>query len=82
MNRRLLGIEASSMYLAKYGKEANHIAYYSLREDTIYISVDDTKLRVIGHEIGHAIVDHYFEVRPPYKIHELMAQFSEKHITD
>lgn len=70
------------LYMQKYGKKADHIAYYSLQEDTIYISVDDTKLRVIAHEIGHAIVDHYFQVRPPYNIHELMAQFVEKHIAD
>lgn len=75
-------VEVGAMYFAKYGKKANHIAYYSLQEDTIYISVDDAKLRVIAHEIGHAIVDQYFQVRPPYTIHELMAQFTEKHITD
>jgi hypothetical protein len=74
--------EVSSAYKDKYGKQANHIAYYSLQEDTIYISVKDTKLQVIAHEIGHAIVDHYFQVRPPYNIHELLAQFTEKHITD
>lgn len=74
--------DVNAMYLAKYGKKADQIAYYSLKEDTIYISVDDTELKVIAHEIGHAVVDHYFKVRPPYTIHELMAQFTEKHITD
>ncbi|TKB06552.1 hypothetical protein [Desulforhopalus sp. IMCC35007] len=77
-DRRAVG----AMYKTKYGKTANHIAYYSLKEKTIYISVDDTKLRVIAHEIGHSIVDHYFQVRPPYNIHELLAQFTEKHIVD
>jgi hypothetical protein len=74
--------DVAAVYKQKYGKHADHIAYYSLKEDTIYISVDDTELRVIAHEIGHAIVDHYFQVRPPYNIHELMAQFTEKHIND
>lgn len=74
--------DVSRVYKAKYGEDVNHIAYYSLSEDTIYISVDDTRVRVLAHEIGHAIVDHYFKVRPPYNIHELMAQFTEKHITD
>ncbi|PHR26301.1 MAG: hypothetical protein COA36_12535 [Desulfotalea sp.] len=74
--------DVAAMYKSKYGKRANHISYYSLREKTIYISVDDTRLRVIAHEIGHAIVDQYFKVRPPYNIHELMAQFTEKHISD
>lgn len=74
--------DVADMYLQKYGKRQKNIAYYSLSEKTIYISVDDTNLRVIAHEMGHAVVDQYFEVRPPYKIHELMAQFAEKHITD
>lgn len=74
--------DVAAVYKKKYNKRVNHIAYYSLSEDTIYISADDTKLRVIAHEIGHAVVDHYFKVRPPYNIHELMAQFTEKHIND
>jgi hypothetical protein len=74
--------DVSRVYKKKYGKRANHIAYYSLSEKTIYVSVDDTNLRVVAHELGHSVVDHYFKVRPPYNIHELMAQFAEKHVTD
>ena len=74
--------DVSRVYQRKYGKRANHIAYYSLSEKTIYVSADDMKLRVIAHEIGHSVVDHFFKVRPPYNIHELMAQFAEKHVTD
>jgi len=70
-------------YKQRYGKHQANIAYYSLSRKTIYISVDDTNLRVLAHETGHAVVDHYFgKKRPPYKIHELMAQFAERHITD
>lgn len=69
-------------YKKKYRKNVDYISYYSLSEKTIYISVEDVRLQVLAHEIGHAIVDHYFKVRPPYAIHELMAQFTEKHITD
>jgi hypothetical protein len=74
--------DVSEAYKQKYGRDANHIAYYSLSEKTIYISVEDTNLEVLAHEIGHAVVDHYFQVRPPYNIHELMAQFTAKHIQD
>jgi len=74
--------DVSRLFKTKYGKKARHIAFYSLTEDTIYISVNDSRLKVLAHEIGHAIVDHYFKVRPPYNIHELMAQFAEQHITD
>ncbi|MFH0783434.1 MAG: hypothetical protein V2B20_15980 [Pseudomonadota bacterium] len=80
----LLGESAdvARVFKEKYGKNVNYLAFYSLSEDTIYISVDDAKLVVLAHEIGHAIVDHYFKVRPPYNVHELMAQFVEKHISE
>ncbi|GBE52037.1 hypothetical protein BMS3Bbin14_00495 [bacterium BMS3Bbin14] len=74
--------DVAKQYKQTYGERQEDIAYYALSEKTIYISVDDTNLRVLAHEMGHAVVDHYFKVRPPYKIHELMAQFAEKHITD
>lgn len=75
--------KVAHIYKQKYGKNVDHIAYYSLSEKTIYISAADTRLRVLAHEIGHSVVDYYFQqVRPPYNIHELMAQFAEQHVTD
>ena len=74
--------EVSGVYKSKYGKSVNHIAYYSLTEKTIYISAKNTRLKVLAHEIGHMVVDHFFTVRPPYNVHELLAQFAEKHVTD
>ena len=74
--------DVAAKYKERYGKEQANIAFYSLSARTIYISADDTNLRVLAHEMGHAVTDQYFKVRPPYKIHELMAQFAEKHITD
>ncbi len=74
--------DVARVFKEKYGKNVDYVAFYSLSEDTIYISVDDAKLAVLAHEIGHAIIDHYFKVRPPYNVHELMAQFVEKRIND
>ena len=74
--------DVQKIYRDKYGKEVDHIAYYSLTEKTIYIAVDDASLRVFSHEVAHMIVDHYFEVRPPYRIHEVLAQYAEEHVTD
>lgn len=75
--------DVDAVYKQKYGKDVTDIAYYSLSEKTIYLSVADTRLRVLAHEIGHSVVDYYFkQVRPPYNIHELMAQFAEQHVTD
>ena len=74
--------DVSKIYKKNYGKSVNHIAYYSIAQKTIYISVDDTRLKVLAHEVGHMVADNFFKVRPPYKVHELMAQFAEKHVTD
>ncbi len=74
--------DVAAVFMKKYGKNVDYVAFYSLSEDTIYISVDDAKLSVLAHEIGHAIIDRYFKVRPPYNVHELMAQFVEKRIED
>jgi len=69
------------IFLQKYGKKVEHLAYYSLSEKTIYFSVDKASLNVVSHEIGHVVVDHYYKVHTPYNIHELMAQFAEKNLT-
>ena len=74
--------EVAKAYRQSFNKKVNYKAYYSLPQKTIYISAEDTSLRVLSHEIAHMVVDHFFEVRPPYNIHELMAQFAEKHVAD
>lgn len=70
------------IFKTKYGQKCNDIAFYSLAEDTIYLSADHGTITVVAHEMGHAVVDHYFKVQPPSNIHELMAQFTSKHIND
>ena len=73
--------DVQHVFYKKHGVRCNYIAYYSLTEKTVYISVHNVNLRVFSHEIGHMVVDHYFKVRPPYKIHEILAQYAEKHVT-
>ena len=50
----------------------------------IVSSVADTSPNVLAHEIGQAIVEWFFgkDKRPPYRIHELLAQYAEKHFDD
>ncbi len=72
----------AAVYTEKYGKSIKNSAFYSLSEDTIYISVKDLHNGMLVHEISHAITDNYFDFRLPYNVYELMAQFTEKHIAD
>lgn len=72
--------EVSRVYHERYGKEVNYKAFISLGSMTIFISVKDASWRVFGHEVAHGIVETFFTERPPYRIHELMAQYAEKHL--
>ncbi|MBA3014587.1 MAG: hypothetical protein FP815_06485 [Desulfobulbaceae bacterium] len=71
--------DVQQVYQARYGKRADHIAYYSLKDKTITISTQDASLRVLSHEIGHVVVDHYYKIRTPSKIQEVLAQYAEKY---
>ena len=47
--------DCSAVFARKYGQRENKIAYYSLSENTIYISASDARTGVVAHELGHAL---------------------------
>ena len=65
-----------------YHIKVDYIAFYSPVEDTVFYSAKNTSLRIVSHEIGHVVAENYFVVSPPVKIHEVLAQYAENHITD
>jgi hypothetical protein len=65
-----------------YKIDVNYIAFYSPGKNRVFYSADNGRLRVVAHEIGHVIVENYFKVSPPQRIHEVLAQYAEKHIND
>lgn len=74
--------EVHETFLRLYNISVEYIAFYSPGQNRIYFSADNANLRVVAHEIGHVVVEHYFQISPPQRIHEVLAQFAEKHITD
>jgi len=74
--------DVQKIYRTKYGKTVDYIAFYSPRDKTVFFSVDDISLDVLAHELTHVILDYYFGVSPPEKIHEVLAQFVEAHLKD
>lgn len=70
------------IFIKLHGKLWESSGFYHAPNNTIYLSVKDAKLSILAHEVGHVVVKNYFKVSPPVKIHELLAQFAEKHITD
>jgi hypothetical protein len=75
-------VEVRKVYRERYKKDFNGISFISLGRMEIVISIPDVNLQVFAHEVGHAIVEQYFKPRPSYVLHELMAQYCEKHIND
>lgn len=65
-----------------YNIDVDYIAFYSPSRNRVFYSADNGNLRVVAHEIGHVVAENYFQVSPPQRIHEVMAQYAELHVTD
>lgn len=67
------------VYRQRYGKDCDYKAFISLGRMEIVLSVADASLKVLAHEIGHAVAETYFtkDHRPPYWLHEKIAQYAE-----
>lgn len=74
------GVE--KMFIKLHGTNQERAGFYHAPNNTVYISIVDSDLRVVAHEVAHVVVKNYFKVSPPVKIHELLAQFAEKHISN
>lgn len=74
--------DVQNIFKNKYGKDVDYIAFYSPKDKTIYLSVRDIELGVLAHEIAHVVIDHYYGISTPSKIHEVLAQYVETHLKD
>jgi hypothetical protein len=74
--------DVQRVYTGKYGRSPDYIAFYSPRDNTVFISVDDVRVAVLAHELSHVVVDKYFRISPSYRIHELLAQYVETHLDE
>ena len=69
-------------HAARYGFGTEAIAFYVMEENTIYATAGTLSESVLAHEMAHCIVDHYFRVRPPRKIEELLAMYVDAHLRE
>ena len=69
-------------HASRYGHGTDAIAFYEFEENTIYVAVKDISENVLVHEMAHCIIDHYFQVRPPRKIEELLAMHVDEQLRD
>lgn len=62
------------MFMVELG---NQKSFYVYDSGTIYVSGDSFKREIIGHEMAHAIISHYFVIPAPIKIQEVLAMYVE-----
>ena len=57
------------------------VAFYWHDTKTIYLQKKNLTVGILAHEIGHSIIDHYFIIKPPVKVSELLTQYVDKVVT-
>jgi hypothetical protein len=72
--------EVSSVFNGIFGHPFPERSFYLHERNTIYISADDTTMGMLGHEMAHAIISHYFVTPPPEKVQEVLAGYVEYHL--
>ena len=71
--------QLSNIYRNLFNKDlaSYMVSFYVSDTSTIYISGESFKREILGHEIAHAIINHYFVVSPPIKVQEILAKYIE-----
>lgn len=57
-------------------------SFYVYKHDTIYTCERNISDSVMAHEIGHAVIDHYFLILPPEEIKEILACYVDEHLEE
>jgi hypothetical protein len=67
-----------SVYNNIFDKDlGNRESFYVYSFNTIYISAESFKREILGHEMAHAVISHYFVVLPSVKIQEVLSSYVE-----
>lgn len=63
------------------GRPTQAPAFYWRETNTIYLDIERITSGILAHEMGHAIIAHYFIVSPPGKISELLCQYVDREVS-
>ena len=70
--------ELCSIYRSLFSVELGPMkSFYVYSNNTIYLSSEEFRREIIGHEIAHAVISHYFVVSPSVKIQEVLSGYVE-----
>lgn len=69
-------------YYTQTKKNHTFRAWYIFEENSISVNVQDINEGILAHEMAHAIIDHFFDIRPPRAAAEILARYVDKHLND
>lgn len=72
--------ELKKALLDKFERDIDYPAIYHDQGNTIYMSAEGLRVGILAHEMAHAIINHYFVVKPPMRIQEVLSGFVEYNI--
>lgn len=72
--------EIEAIHVSRYGFNTEAVAFYDFEANTIFVAAKHLSESVIAHEMAHCIIDHYFRIRPPRKIEEMLAMHVDEHL--
>lgn len=63
-----------------FKQEGDVRGWYVYEYNTVYLNVMDVHEGMLAHELAHAIIDHFFAVRPPRATAEILATYVDKNL--
>jgi hypothetical protein len=70
------------VYRREVKTRGEYRAWYLFERNTIYLQVEDVNEGMLAHEMAHAIIDNFFQVRPPPASAEILARYVDAHLND
>ena len=73
-------LQLDQAYQKNFNEKGHLRAWYSFKQNRIFINVNDVHDGMLAHEMAHAIIDHYLKVRPPKASAEILARYVDTHL--
>jgi len=72
--------QLAEAYFQAYQKEATPPAWYDHNTQTISMDLTHLRAGILAHEMAHAVIDHYFGIKPSAATAEILTQYVDAHI--
>jgi len=71
----------SQMYIKIFGVSGQKpVAFYVHSLETIFVRLDKLNEHILAHEMGHAVINHNFVIKPSMKMQEILCHYVDAHL--